>query len=90
VFTTLGVVPAGEAVIDQGVQVGVSHRKNVAATTTVAAIGAAKLFVFFMPKRDATCASIAGRDINIGFVNEFHDQLSFLLQCARVPNLALN
>jgi hypothetical protein len=90
VLTALGVVPAGKAVVHQGIQVGVSHRKNVTTATTVTPIGSAKLFVLLMPKRDAACAPIAGSDINIGFVNEFHDQLSFLLQCVRVPNLALN
>jgi hypothetical protein len=73
VLSTLGVVPPGKPKIHQGIEVGIGNRKNVAATTTIAAIGATKLFVFFMPKRDAASAAISSRDVNIGFVNELHD-----------------
>jgi len=71
-LTALGIVPAREAVIDQGIEVGVGHRKHMAATATVATVGTAKLFVFFMPKRDAASATISSGDVNVGFVNEFH------------------
>jgi hypothetical protein len=76
-LTALGIVPAREAVIDQGIEVGVGHRKHMAATATVATVGTAKLFVFFMPKRDAASATISSGDVNVGFVNEFDvvDQL---------------
>jgi hypothetical protein len=76
-LTALGIMPARKAVIDQGVEVGVSYGKHMTATATVATIGAAELFVFLMPKRDAASATISSGDINVGFVNEFHvvDQL---------------
>jgi len=44
------------------------------ATATVAAIGAAKLFVLFVPERDAAVPAIARSDVNVGFVNKFHDR----------------
>jgi hypothetical protein len=72
-LTTLRIVPTRKAVIDQGIEIGVSDGKHVAATATVAAIGPAELFVFLMPKRDAASATVSGGDINVGFVNEFHD-----------------
>jgi hypothetical protein len=45
----------------------------MAAAAAVTAIGAAELFVFLMPKRDAASATVSGGDVNVGFVNEFHD-----------------
>jgi hypothetical protein len=39
---------------------------------TIATVGTAKLFVLFMPKRDAAGPTISGRDIDIGFVNKLH------------------
>jgi hypothetical protein len=74
-LTALGIMPARKTVIDQGVEVGVCYRKHMAATAAIAAIGATKLFVFLMPKRDAASATISSGDINVGFVNEFHDDL---------------
>jgi len=72
VLAALGIVPARKAVVDQGVQVGIGHRKNVAAAATVAAIGAAKLLVLLMPERDATRPAVSRGDVNVGFVNELH------------------
>jgi hypothetical protein len=44
----------------------------MAATPTVAAIGAAELFVLLMTERDAAVPPITSGDVDIGFVNEFH------------------
>jgi hypothetical protein len=49
----------------------------VAASATIAAIGATKFFVLLMTERDAAVPAIASGDVNIGFVNEFHDVSSF-------------
>jgi hypothetical protein len=59
VLATLGVMSAGETKIDQGIQIGVRHGKHMTAATTVAAVGTAKLFVLFMPKRDAAGSTIS-------------------------------
>ncbi len=74
-LTALCVVAARKAEINQRVQIRVGHRKHMAATATVATVGAAELFVFFMAERDAAGSTVSGRDINIGFVNEFHSIL---------------
>jgi hypothetical protein len=52
----------------------------VAASATVAAIGAAKLFVFLMTERDAAVSAIARGDVNIGFVNKFHEKSSLCIE----------
>jgi hypothetical protein len=44
---------------------------------TIATVGAAKLFVLLMTERDAAVPAIARGDVNVGFVNEFHDVSSF-------------
>ena len=44
----------------------------MAASPTVAAVGATKFFVFFMTKRHATVPAVASDDVDKGFVNEFH------------------
>jgi hypothetical protein len=49
----------------------------VATAATIAAVGAAKFFVLLMTERDAAVPAIASGDVNIGFVNEFHDVSSF-------------
>jgi hypothetical protein len=73
VLTALGMMSPGKTIVHQGIQIGVRNGEDVAAAATVTPIGAAKLFVFFMPKRDAASTAISRSDINIGFVNEFHD-----------------
>jgi hypothetical protein len=53
----------------------------VTASATVATIGAAKLFVLFMPERDAAVPAIASSDVNVGFVNKFHEKSSLSILC---------
>ena len=72
VLAALGLVTTRVAKVHQGVEIGVGYGKHMAAATAVAAIGAAKLFVFFVAKRDAAVPPIAGGDVDIGFVNKFH------------------
>mgnify|MGYP007129515509 CR=1 FL=1 len=43
-----------------------------ATTPTITAIGAAKLFVFFVPKGHTAIPAIASGYIDIGFIDEFH------------------
>jgi hypothetical protein len=47
----------------------------VTAATTVTTVGAAKFFVFFMPKRDAARPAISCRNVDISFVYKFHDAI---------------
>jgi hypothetical protein len=49
----------------------------VATTAAIAAVGATKLFVLFMPERNAAVPAIARGDVNVGFVNKFHDGSGF-------------
>ena len=58
--------------VDQGVEVGVCNGKHVAASATIATVGAAKLFVLLMAKRDTAVPPIASGNVDIGFVYEFH------------------
>ena len=72
-FTTLGVMAPGKTIVHQRIQVGIRHGKNMTPAATVPAIGTAKFLVFFVPKRDAASSAISRRDVNIGFVDEFHE-----------------
>ena len=71
-FTVPGFMAPRKPVVDQGVQAVVGHSIDVAATATVAAIGAAKFLVLLVPERDAAAAAIARGDVDLGFVNKFH------------------
>ncbi|OIQ65768.1 hypothetical protein GALL_526700 [mine drainage metagenome] len=73
-LATLRVVAARKPVIHQRIEVGVGNGKHVTTATTIPAIGTTKLLVFFMPKRNAAGSAVSGRNVNVGFVNEFHDQ----------------
>ena len=72
VLAALGLVAARIAVIDQGVEARVGHGVHMAAPATVAAVGAAKLFVLLMTERDAAVPAVAGGNVDVGFVNELH------------------
>ena len=60
------------AVVDQRVEAvdGLDH--HVAALAAVAAVGAAELDELLAPERHAAVAARAGRDIDLGLVEEFH------------------
>jgi hypothetical protein len=51
----------------------------MATTATVTAVGAAEFFVFLMTKRNAASATVSCRDVNVGFVNKFHEGTFFSL-----------
>ena len=84
----LGFMATGKAEINQGVQAGIGHGKYMSATPPIASIGAAELLVFFMPERNAACAAIASDDVNIGFINEFHQVSSLYRPTTRQNNEA--
>ena len=72
-LTTLGLVTARVAVVDQGVQVDVCIGEHMPAPTTISTVGATKFFVLFVSERDAAVPAVTCGDVNIGFVNELHE-----------------
>ena len=72
VLSALGFEAACVAEIDQRIEVDVGHDIYMAATPAVAAVGAAKFLVFFVPERCAAIAAIACGHVDAGFVNKFH------------------
>src|SRR5581483_9193219 len=59
-------------VINQRVEAGNGLGDNVSAPATVAAVRSAKLDKLFAPKRYAAVSAVAGADIDLGFIKEFH------------------
>ena len=72
VLTAFGVMTARVAEVHQCVQVDVGHGKDMTAPATIATIRATELLVLFVPKRDAAITAVSSRQVDIGFVNEFH------------------
>ena len=68
----LGLEMLLEAVVDQRVEPVDGCHPDITAAATIAAVGSAELDVFLAPERDATGATVAGADIDLGFVEEFH------------------
>src|SRR4051812_7560135 len=60
------------AIIDQRVQPVGDLDDDVAAAPALAAAGPAELDILLAPERDAAIAAIAGADIDLGFIEEFH------------------
>ena len=60
------------AVVDQRVEAVDRLDHDVAAAAAVAAARAAELDELLAPERDAAVAAVAGADIDLGFVEEFH------------------
>ena len=61
------------AVIDQRVEAINAFDPDIAAASAVSTIGAAEFDKLLTAERDATCATIAGTDIDFGFIEKFHD-----------------
>ena len=64
------------AVVDQRVEAVDRLDDDVAAAAAVAAAGAAELDELLAPERDAAVAAVAGANIDLGFVEEFHGLLA--------------
>src|SRR5205085_9109067 len=62
----------GIAVVDQGVEAVDRLDHDVAAAAAIAAAWAAVLDELLAPERDAAVAAVAGADIDLGLVEEFH------------------
>jgi len=65
-------VDAGEAVIDQRVDVAVGARSDAATAAAVAAVGAAAWHVFLAPEMRRAVAALAGVHFDFRFIDEFH------------------
>ena len=72
VFAALGAVAAGVAIVEQGVDVAVGDREDVAAMAAIAAIRSAEGDEFFAPERGDAVAAVASVHFDSGFVEEFH------------------
>jgi hypothetical protein len=68
----LGAVDASKAVVDQRVDVAVGVRPYAAATPAVAAVRSAVADVFLAAERGGAVAALAGVDLDLRLVNEFH------------------
>ena len=60
------------AIVDQGVETVDRLHNHVAAVAAIAAVRAAIFDEFLAPERHAAVAAVAGADIDLGFVEEFH------------------
>src|SRR6516225_5274045 len=60
------------AIVDQRIEAVHAFRHHIAAAPTIPAIGPAELDKFFAPERHATGPAIAGADVDLGLVEEFH------------------
>jgi len=65
----------GVAKVDQGIEVVFGDEDDVAALAAVAAIRAAELDEFLTPECDHAVAAVAGAEVDLGLVKEFHDSI---------------
>src|SRR5690554_57377 len=72
VLAPLGVEPAGIAVVDQGVEVGIGFQIDGAAITTITTVRTALGNELLPAETHATIATITGFDGNGHFIYEFH------------------
>ena len=72
VAAALGLEVLLVAVVDQRVEAVDRLDNDVAALAAVAAVGPAELDELLAPERDAAVAARAGRDVDLGLVEEFH------------------
>ena len=70
----LGGVVLLVAVVDQRVEAIDRDHHDVAAPATIAAIWPAELDELLAPERHAAVPAVTGADIDLGFVEEFHDE----------------
>ena len=72
-LTALALKATREAKVHQGIERQVTDHKYMATAPTVPAVRTAKFLIFLVAKRGTAIASVAGGNINSGFVNEFHN-----------------
>jgi hypothetical protein len=59
-----------EPIVDEGVGVRTGDDVNRTAVPAIAAARPASRDALFAPERQTTAAAVAGRDVNVDFVNE--------------------
>src|SRR5215813_9888287 len=59
-------------VIDEGIEAGNRFHHDITTSAAVAAVGAAEFDEFIAPERHAAVPTCAGRDVDLGFIEEFH------------------
>ena len=64
------------AVVDERVEPVDAFDQDVAAAAAVAAVRPAELDELLAPERDAARPAVAGADVDLGLVEEFHGPLS--------------
>jgi hypothetical protein len=64
----------GVAEIDQRIEVFRCLEHDIPAAPAIAAIGPAELDEFFTAERDNPVASVAGADVDLGLIEEFHNR----------------
>jgi len=74
VLAALGAEDAGVAEVDQRVEVAVGDGPDAAAAAAVAARGPTLRHVLLAPEGGRAIAAVAGDDLNLGFVEEFHER----------------
>jgi hypothetical protein len=74
VLAALGAEDARVAEIDERVEVAVGDGVDAAAAAAVAARRAALRHVFLAPEGGRAIAAVAGNDLDLGFVEEFHER----------------
>ena len=72
ILATLGNELAGITVFDQRVDVAIGDHLHAATTSAITAIRTAFRLVFLPPERDDAIAAVAGGDVNLRLVDEFH------------------
>ncbi len=73
-----------ELEIEQGGEVGVGFKDDVAAFAAVAAGGASVRDIFFLAERDGAASAGARRDIDRDFINKNHGVLPRINGCEQV------
>jgi hypothetical protein len=73
------------AVVDQRVEAVDGFHPDIAAAAAIAAVRPAELDIFLAPERYAAGATVAGADIDLGLIEEFHLALPIRAFNARQP-----
>ena len=76
-LTVAGLETAGVAVVDQRVQVQITHGMDAAATPAIATVGPAERNEFLAPEAHAACSAMTCGDVDERFVNKLHDFRTF-------------
>src|SRR5579864_4389081 len=76
------------AIVDQRVQPVDGLHNDVAAATAIAAGGTAELDILFAAKRHAAVTAVAGANINLRFIKEFHAPRGKMSVMPRQPRIS--